>query len=304
MQEKDGKHAAENAAAKGETATLAPWRVALAEALAGNDPVLGAAVPRIIAVFILLTAGAVALETVRGLPEWIHVLLLAFEVVAVAVFLTEYVLRLFAAEKPLRYALSFWGIVDLLSFLPTILLLGFDLLGLRALRLLRLLRLLKLVKREAPVLRLWKSLAHVQDELVAVLVAALIMLYLSAAGIYFFEHRVQPEAFPSIPASMWWAIVTLTTVGYGDIVPVTTGGRVFTGFVMLVGIGLISVPTALIASAMMATRRAQRNSHALADRISGPIAQRVSFLVEQELERQRQEDEEAEAAAAARRRDP
>ncbi|MEL6208716.1 MAG: ion transporter [Pseudomonadota bacterium] len=301
MQETDGKNGAAADATKDESDGRAPWRDALADALAGKDPVLGAAVPRIIAVFILLTAAAVALETVEGLPRWIHVLLLTIEVVAVAVFMSEYVLRLFAAQKPLKYALSFWGIVDLLSFLPTILLLGFDMLGLRALRLLRLLRLLKLVKREAPVLRLWKSLSHVRDELVAVLVAALILLYLSAAGIYFFEHHVQPEAFSSIPASMWWAIVTLTTVGYGDVVPVTLGGRIFTGFVMLVGIGLISVPTALIASAMMATRRARNNTHALADRISGPIAQRVSFLVEQELERQRREDEEAEAAQKERR---
>ncbi|MEO0428744.1 MAG: ion transporter [Pseudomonadota bacterium] len=289
MQQTTDRSSDENARATQSTPPIAPWRSALAEALAGRDPVLGAAIPRLIAGFILLTAGAVALETVQGLPRSLLVILGVFEVIAVAVFLTEYVLRLIAAERPMRYALSFWGIVDLLSFLPTLFALGFDLLGLRALRLLRLLRLLKLVRREAEIMRLWKTLAHVRDELVAVLVAAMITLYLASAGIYFFEHRVQPEAFSSIPAAMWWAIATLTTVGYGDVVPVTTGGRIFTGFVMLIGIGIISVPTALIASAMMAARRKGETSRAIADRISGPIAERVALIVEEELDRQRKE---------------
>ncbi|MEM9762656.1 MAG: hypothetical protein AAF968_09125, partial [Pseudomonadota bacterium] len=111
MQDTDGKHGGAGGPSKKDAEGRAAWRAALAEALAGRDPVLGAAVPRIIAFFILLTAAAVALETVQGLPHWIRVLLLTIEVIAVAVFMTEYVLRLFAAEKPLKYALSFWGIV-------------------------------------------------------------------------------------------------------------------------------------------------------------------------------------------------
>ncbi|MEM7496677.1 MAG: potassium channel family protein [Pseudomonadota bacterium] len=266
------------------------WREGLAAALQGRDPTLGAAVPRLIGAFILLTAVAVALETMPGLPGWLRILLGVFEVVAVSVFLCEYILRLIAAERPLRYATSLWGIIDLLSFLPTLLLLGFDLLGLRALRLLRLLRLLKLIERDAPVRRLWQVLGHVRDELVAVLAAGTVTLYLAAAGIYFFEHEAQPQAFSSIPASMWWAVATLTTVGYGDVVPVTAGGRIFTGIVMLIGIGIVAVPTALLASALMASRRRHYTTHDIDERLSGPLAERVAELVEREFERRHPDD--------------
>ncbi|MEM7529214.1 MAG: ion transporter [Pseudomonadota bacterium] len=260
----------------GDDATAsAKMRAALRAALEGHDPVLGAFVPRFIGVFILITAIAVAVETIKGLPEWVMLALFLFETVAVVVFLSEYVLRLFAAEKPWRYATSFWGIVDLFSFLPTLLFLGFDALGLRALRLLRLLRLLKLVKNDNSYRRLVVSVRRVREELIAVVVAAGIVLYLASVGIYYFEHSVQPEAFASIPESMWWAIATLTTVGYGDVVPITTGGRIFTGFIMLIGIGIIAVPTGLIASALMAARRHRDDRERLASSFAEQVADKI-----------------------------
>ncbi|MEL7349461.1 MAG: potassium channel family protein, partial [Pseudomonadota bacterium] len=89
--------------------------------------------------------------------------------------------------------------------------------------------------------------------------ARAITLYLAAVGIYFFEHRAQPEDFGSIPQSLWWALVTLTTVGYGDAVPVTGGGRVFAGLVIIVGLGIVALPTALMTAALMRGAKAARD---------------------------------------------
>ncbi|MEM6677843.1 MAG: ion transporter [Pseudomonadota bacterium] len=233
-------------------------RARLRDILAGRDPDWGVAIPRVTAVFIVATAIAVALETVKGLPPSFHIALFVFEIVATLVFAAEYALRLYVAERRLSYALSFWGIVDLLAFLPTLLFLGMDLLALRTLRLLRLLRLLKLVKNDEGARRVWAALVSVWEELTVVLFAAGIVLYLAATGIYLFEHKAQPEAFGSVPESLWWAVATLTTVGYGDVVPVTVGGRIFTGFVMLVGIGIVAASTGLVATALMAGKPRRR----------------------------------------------
>ncbi|MEL6266787.1 MAG: ion transporter [Pseudomonadota bacterium] len=236
------------------------WRQHARLAIAGSHPHLGRLVPVLVSVLIVATAIAVALETVEGMPHWVYGLLVATEIAAVRVFGVEDALRLASARRPLGYATSFWGIVDLLSFLPTLLFLTTDFASLRTLRLLRLLRLLKLTKGEDATDRLAEAIGAVRGELFVVLAAACITLYLAAVGIYHFEHRAQPEAFGSIPESLWWAVATLTTVGYGDVVPVTTGGRIFTGLVMLLGIGVVAVPTGLVATALIAARRARHEA--------------------------------------------
>ncbi|MGF1553909.1 MAG: potassium channel family protein [Paracoccaceae bacterium] len=240
--------------------TIRSGRERLRAVLDGDHPRWGRPFARLLAALVLGTAVAVALETVDSLPLWLRRGLALFEIAAALIFAAEYVARLAAARRPLRYAVSFFGIVDLVSFLPTLLLLGTDLLAARVLRLLRLLRLLKLVKHESALDNIVLAVRDVADELVVVLAAAALVLYLSAVGIYLFEHEAQPEAFSSIPASLWWAVATLTTVGYGDVYPVTAGGRVFTGLVLLIGLGIVSVPTALIATALTA-RASRRERH-------------------------------------------
>jgi len=93
-----------------------------------------------------------------------------------------------------------------------------------------------------------------REEIVLFGVAAALLLFLAAVGIYYFENEVQPEAFASVFHSLWWAICTLTTVGYGDVYPITTGGKVFTFFVLATGLGIISVPAGLVASALSRAR--------------------------------------------------
>lgn len=204
--------------------------------------------------FIVGTGVAVALETMPDLPAKAQRALVAFELVAAAIFAVEYGLRLAVARDRVRYAVSFWGLVDLVAFLPTFLALGSEALALRTLRLVRLLRLLKLIKRDTAFDRITHAIVSIREELLLVLLAAAVMIYLAAVGIYLFEHRVQPDAYGSVPESLWWALVTLTTVGYGDVVPITTGGRIFAGVVIIVGIGIVALPTALVTAALMQER--------------------------------------------------
>ena len=168
-----------------------------------------------------------------------------------AIFTVEYALRLICSPRPLRYAFSFWGLVDVLSIVPALLFLLPDAQSIRSLRLLRLIRLIKLFHANRAMDRLSRAFEKNRAELVIFTFIALVVLYLSAVGIYLFEHEAQPQTFGSIPAALWWALATLTTVGYGDVYPVTLAGRAFTGLVLLVGLGVIAVPAGLITAALL-----------------------------------------------------
>lgn len=216
--------------------------------LDGTHHRYGGVVSHSIHAITVLSAIAIAVETEPNLPAQIQRWLLRFEVFVVAVFLVEYVLRLFATPKPLRYALSLWGIVDLLAFLPAIALLTPQWQVVRALRLVR---ILKLFRASRSLDRLVEAMRQVRGELFVFGVISALMLYVSAVGIYLFEHEAQPEMFSSIPASLWWAVASFTTVGYGDMVPVTFGGRLFTTVVLFIGLGIIAVPAAIVTTALL-----------------------------------------------------
>ncbi len=230
-------------------------RAEITEILDGTHPRVGRRVAFAIYAMIVASAVIIAVETVPGLPTGLHRLFLWAELAIVTVFAAEYLLRLTCASRPLAYAFSFWGVVDFLAVVPAIVFLFPDLVTLRAMRLLRLLRILKLFKANRALDRIVRAFHQVRAELAIFLVIAMLILYLAAVGIYHFEHRAQPEAFSSIPASLWWALATLTTVGYGDIVPITVGGRLFTGLVLMVGFGVIAVPAGLITAALMESGR-------------------------------------------------
>ena len=149
---------------------------------------------------------------------------------------------------------SFFGLVDLIAILPFYLSLGIDLRAVRVLRLLRVVRLFKLARYNQAMLRLQRAAALAKEELVLFVGVALMLIYMSAVGIYFFENPVQPDIFASIVHSLWWAVITLTTVGYGDAVPVTVGGRLFTFVILLLGLGIVAVPTGVIAAALEKAR--------------------------------------------------
>jgi voltage-gated potassium channel len=228
-------------------------RTDIIEILDGTHPRVGRGVALAIYGLIVATAVVISVETLPGLPAPVKTALWATEVFILSVFTVEYILRLTCSAHPLRYAVSFWGLVDFIAVVPALLFLFPDLATLRTLRLLRLLRILKLFRANRALDRIAMAIDKVKAEFLIFLFIACVAVFLAAVGIYHFEHLAQPEAFGSIPASLWWAVATLTTVGYGDVYPITTGGRIFTGVILLIGIGVIAVPAGLITAALADT---------------------------------------------------
>lgn len=234
------------------------WRANVTAALEGHHPRLGRAVPFFLQAVIVFSLVSIAVESIPDLPASMGDLLNVLEIVTVALFTIEYVLRLVVADRPLRYVFSFFGLVDLIAILPFYLALGADYRVLRALRLIRLLWLLKIVRYTHAVENLSKAVRSVREELIVFAIIALLVIYICGVGIYIFEHDAQPDRYRSVFDGLWWAAVTLTTVGYGDIYPVTAGGRLFTTLILFVGLGVIAVPTGLVSSAFGAVRRQTR----------------------------------------------
>lgn len=172
----------------------------------------------------------------------------------IVIFTIEYFLRIWGSEKTIKFIFSFYGLIDLIAILPYYVGLGGDFKSLRVFRFLRLFRLLKLTRYTKSLERYKETLKHIRDDLIIFSVVSLILLYLAGVGIYHFEHEVQPDVFRSIFDALWWSVVTLTTTGYGDIYPITAGGRVFASIVLILGLGIVAVPTGLIASALTKAR--------------------------------------------------
>jgi voltage-gated potassium channel len=208
---------------------------------------------------IVVSVAGVTLETVDSIAALYGGLLVVIRQVAMVVLTVEYGLRLWAAPERepgvasgswrprLRYALSPLGLIDLLAILPfylvTLVSMGPD-----WLRVLRLLALFKLA-RYAPALPLFAAVIRNESRpLLAALMVMGVLLIFNSAVMYVLERGAQPTAFASIPHAMWWAIVTMATVGYGDVVPVTPLGRVFGGFVMVLGIAMFAVPAGILAT--------------------------------------------------------
>ncbi|MHC4769649.1 MAG: ion transporter [Planctomycetota bacterium] len=227
---------------------MAPWRQRLHEIIFEADTPAGKAFDVALLVAILLSVLSVSLETVDPIDARYHLLLESVEWIFTILFTIEYVLRLICVRKPRRYALSFYGIIDLVAILPTYLTLFIpgaqQFLVIRALRLLRVFRIFKLggFLTEATALRqaIWASRAKITVFLASILIIVLIM----GAAMHLIEG--EREGFHSIPQSMYWAIVTMTTVGYGDVAPVTALGKALSAVVMVLGYSFIIVPTGIV----------------------------------------------------------
>lgn len=212
---------------------------------------------------ILASVVAVILESMPSVEAAYGNALFVFEAVTVTIFSVEYLLRAWCAVEAspadgahplrarLRYLVSFHAIVDLLAILPFYLLLfggaiaGVDM---RFLRAVRLLRVLKLTRYSAALNMLIMTIQENGRALAASFLILLTVMLLAASGMYYFERQSQPDDFGSIPAAMWWAFATLTTVGYGDVTPITVGGRIFGAMITVVGIGMVALPTSILAT--------------------------------------------------------
>lgn len=172
------------------------------------------------------------------------------EVFCVTVFTIEYLLRIYAAKSRVRFFFSFFGLVDLIAILPFYLAFGMDLKSLRAIRLFRILRLFKFLRYGNTLEKMKKSFNIIKRELFIFTLATLMLIYFSSIGIYYFENEAQPKVFTSLFDAMWWSVATLTTVGYGDVYPITNGGKIFASVIVFIGLGLVAIPTGLIASSL------------------------------------------------------
>jgi voltage-gated potassium channel len=223
-------------------------RARAAEIIFGHDTFAGRLFDVVLIVAILLSVLVVMLETVAGIQaEW-GLALRRAEWFFTLLFTVEYAVRLWCSPRPLRYARSFFGVVDLLSILPTYLSLVVGgaqaLLTLRALRLLRIFRVLKLGAYTSEASHLGQALSRSRQK-ITVFLAVVATLVLVLGSLMYLVEGPQ-NGFTSIPLSVYWAIVTLTTVGYGDVTPHTVLGQVLASVVMILGYGIIAVPTGIV----------------------------------------------------------
>ena len=223
-----------------------------------TDTRMGKVFDLTIQILIVASAVSFAIETLPGLSSTTARLLAISEALIIGLFTVEYLLRFYSSQKKLSFVFSFYGLIDLAAVLPFYLAVGLDLRSLRIFRLARLAILLKLFRFSKAARRFQLAFKLVREEILVFGLFSLALIYLSAVGIYHFEHEAQPEVFVSVFDGIWWATVTLTTVGYGDVVPITTGGKVFTFFVFIVGLSMIAVPSGLVASALSKVRELEK----------------------------------------------
>ena len=214
---------------------------------------------------ILLNVAAMVIESVRRVHDAFRGGFISFECFSVIVFTIEYAARLWSCvEDPvykrpvvgrIRFALTPLAIVDMLAVLPFYLpFLGMDLRVLRMFRLLRIMRIMrvaKLARYSESLQMLMRVLKAKREQLISAVFILLIMLVVAATLVFYAENKAQPKAFSSIPAAMWWAAVTLTTVGYGDIYPITVLGKIMGAMIAMMGIGMFALPTAILGAGFL-----------------------------------------------------
>jgi voltage-gated potassium channel len=221
---------------------------------------LGAAIETFLVVLIVANVVAAALETVPSIYETYGTLLIGFEIFSVAVFTVEYLLRLWTVpEDPrfrragavsgrIRHASQPLMIIDLLAIAPVYISLLFPIADLRFLRVFRLLRLLKIARYSPALETLWHVIVSERRALVGSLIILLGMAVVLAHVMYLIERSAQPDIFGTLPEAMWWSVTTLTTVGYGDAVPITALGKIIAAITMILGVGLVALPVGIVAT--------------------------------------------------------
>ena len=232
---------------------LREWRERLYQIIFEADTPAGKGFDLALIFFILLSVVLVMLDSIPGIHDVIGVWLLAGEWLITVLFTVEYLLRLSVARRPGRYAGSFYGVVDLLSILPTYLSIFFPgmyfLTTVRILRILRIFRVLKLVQFLGEGSNLWLALKRSRHKIIVFLTTVMTVVIVVGSLMYTIEGA--ESGFTSIPQSIYWAIVTMTTVGYGDIAPTTPLGQIVASLLMITGYGIIAVPTGIVTTEMM-----------------------------------------------------
>lgn len=244
-----------------EPTTKHSWRAKLHEIIYEADTPVGKLFDVILLIAILASIVLVMLESVESIDNKYHGLLDISEWIITILFSIEYIARIVVVKKPIKYITSFYGIIDLLSTIPkylSLLLVGsHSLVAFRALRLLRVFRILKLTRYIGESTNFVRALKTSRAKIAVFLSFVLILCIILGTVMYLVESK--ESGFTSIPRSVYWAIVTLTTVGYGDIAPITPLGQFIASIIMIMGYGIIAVPTGIVSSEM--TRINKKNVH-------------------------------------------
>ena len=232
------------------------WREKVHEIIYEADTPAGKLFDVLLLIVILISILLVMLESVESIEAEYSAILNTSEWVITILFSLEYILRIITVKKPKVYIFSFYGIIDLLSTIPKYLSLFFvgthSLIALRALRLMRVFRILKLTRFIGESANLGKALKRSRAK-IAVFVSFVIVLCVILGTVMYLVESEQDSGFTSIPRSVYWAVVTLTTVGYGDIAPITALGQFIASLIMILGYGIIAVPTGIVTSEMTKT---------------------------------------------------
>lgn len=263
-----------------------------------DQSIMGKLIDSSLILLILLNVVAVIAETVPEIDTRYDQYFEWFNVFSVLIFSLEYALRVWTCveldlskktnrQKRFTYILSPAALIDLIVILPFYVGL-FLTVDLRILRVLRLLRIFKLGRYSTAMQMLLQAFRQEYKVLIAAFSILLIMMVLAATGIYLIEHEVQPDKFGSIPAAMWWATTTLTTVGYGDVVPITMWGKFFGGTITLLGMGMVALPAGILASSFSEQAHQRRETFRL--KVQQAMKDgKVNFREREELEKLRNE---------------
>ncbi len=222
---------------------ISKYRKYTYEILNSTNTKVGKSIDLIIIFTIIITTISIILESVADLHTQYKGLFFILEVVSMAIFIVEYFLRIWSCPVDIKYKTKS-KLNARISYFFTI---G-AIIDLRFLRVLRLFRIFKLTRYSGTMNTLLIVLKKESKAFFAAFFILLVMLIIASSGIYLIEHKIQPESFGSIPKSMWWAMITLTTVGYGDVTPITPLGKMFGGVITLIGIGIVALPAGILAS--------------------------------------------------------
>lgn len=236
---------------------LSSWKLRLYEVIYEADTPMGKLFDLVLLIFILFSVFLVALESISWIDNEYHSVFNIIEWLITILFSIEYILRIICVKNPSKYIFSFYGIIDLLSTLPKYISLLFvgtqSLIALRALRLLRVFRILKLTRYIGESNVLLKALRSSRPKILVFMFGVIILCIIFGTVMYLIESN--QSGFTSIPRSIYWCVVTLTTVGYGDITPETPLGQLLAAIIMVMGYGIIAVPTGIISAEISMKKR-------------------------------------------------
>jgi voltage-gated potassium channel len=243
---------------------LKPWQQKIATVIEGTDTPMGKLFDILLLVVILFSILIVMLESVSAIQLVYQTEFVIIEFIITGLFSIEYILRILSSKRPLRYVFSFMGLVDLLSILPTFI--GLFISGakpltvIRALRFLRIFRILELSSYTKGADTIIKALYQSRQKIIVFIISMLTIVIILGAIMYSLESA--EAGFTSIPRSIYWAIITITTVGYGDITPETAIGQTIASIIMLIGYSIIAVPTGIVSAEIV---RSEKNKFKLHD---------------------------------------